>query len=122
MTTLGSKNVPASSVMDEIDRLNEQTLRLRANVKAQAGLPLDKAYSGYADPRYGDKSSPYYTGAHPVEGAPAFGTAGSGAIPNTATASAPATIKGPEDIAKLPHGTPFTIPDGPNKGRVGYAQ
>ena len=122
MTNLGSKNVPASSVMDEIDRLKEQTLRLRANVKAQAGLPLDKEYSGYADPRYGDKSSPYYTGAHPVEGAPAFGTAGTGALPNTATASAPVSIKGPEDIAKLPHGTPFVIPDGPNKGKTGYAQ
>ena len=122
MSTLGSKGQGAEAIDAEVARLKEQTLRLRANVKAQAGLPLDKEYSGYADPRYGDKSSPYYTGAHPVEGAPAFGTAGSAAIPGTATASAPTTIKGPEDIAKLPHGTPFVIPDGPNKGKTGYAQ
>ena len=122
MSTLGNKGQGAEAIDAEVARLKEQTLRLRANVKAQAGLPLDKEYSGYADPRYGDKSSPYYTGAHPVEGAPAFGTAGTGAVPNTATASAPVSIKGPEDIAKLPHGTPFVIPDGPNKGKTGYAQ
>ena len=34
----------------------------------------------------------------------------------------PATISGPGDIAKLPHGQPFIIPSGPNQGKIGYAQ
>jgi len=40
----------------------------------------------------------------------------------TATANAPATVQGPGDIAKLPRGTPFIIPSGPNQGKTGYAQ
>jgi hypothetical protein len=35
---------------------------------------------------------------------------------------APATVSSPEDVAKLPHGTPFIIPSGPNQGKTGYAQ
>ena len=56
MTNLGSKNLPPGSVMDEINRLADQTKRIRANVTASSGRPLDSNLSGYADPRYFDKS------------------------------------------------------------------
>ena len=117
MTNLGSKNLPPGSVMDEINRLADQTKRIRANVTASSGRPLDKDLSGYADPRYFDKSSPYYTGATTTKDAPAPGSMGTGALPG-----APAVIQSPGDIAKLAPGTPFTIPDGPNKGKTGYAR
>jgi hypothetical protein len=35
---------------------------------------------------------------------------------------APVEITGPDDIKKLKRGTPFVIPEGPNKGKIGYAQ
>ena len=97
MTTLGNKQLPADAVTKEVERLKEQALRLGANVKAQAGLPLDKAYSGYADPRYFDKSSPYYTGATRRRDAPAPGTGAPGRRPARATGR-PSRVR--KDIAK----------------------
>lgn len=117
MTSLGSKAMPSGSIMPEIDRLKDQSLRIRANVMAASGRTLPPEYSGYADPKYFDKSSPYYSGATVAKDAPPPGSQGS------ATAgSGPTVIRGPEDIAKLPHGAPFIIPSGPNKGKTGYAQ
>jgi hypothetical protein len=40
----------------------------------------------------------------------------------SATGQPPVAISGVEDISKLQPGTPFIIPSGPNKGKVGYAQ
>lgn len=34
----------------------------------------------------------------------------------------PVAVQSAADIAKLPRGTPFIIPSGPNKGKTGYAQ
>ena len=55
--------------------------------------------------------------------------AGLGKAPEEGAAQAPASedrapvqITGPDDIKKLKRGTPFVIPEGPNKGKIGYAQ
>ena len=75
MTNLGSKNLPPGSVMDEINRLADQTKQIRATVTASSGRPLDKDLSGYADPRYFDKSSPLLYGCDDNEkDAPAPGS------------------------------------------------
>jgi hypothetical protein len=42
--------------------------------------------------------------------------------PPPGPAGTPVQITGPADIAKLPKGTPFIIPSGPNQGKTGYAQ
>lgn len=48
--------------------------------------------------------------------------------PNAGTASSATDVQPrtdiltPDDVAKLPKGTPFIIPGGPNKGKIGYAQ
>lgn len=34
---------------------------------------------------------------------------------------APATVRTPDDVRRLPSGTPFIIPEGPHKGETGYA-
>jgi hypothetical protein len=45
-----------------------------------------------------------------------------GAKSNQSVSQEPVTITGPNDIKNLQRGTPFIIPSGPNKGKVGYAQ
>ena len=35
--------------------------------------------------------------------------------------AAPATVQTPDDVAKLPKGTPFVVPSGPHKGETRYA-
>ena len=79
MTTLGNKALPAEAVTQEFQRLSDQATRVQANIKASGGQPLDSTYSGYADPRYGDKIEPLlHRGASGRGGARAFGSAGSG--------------------------------------------
>jgi hypothetical protein len=44
------------------------------------------------------------------------------AVPAAAPQSgAPATVQTPDDVRRLPSGTPFIIPSGPHKGETGYA-
>ena len=40
----------------------------------------------------------------------------------TVSGQQPVTISNVDDVSKLKPGTPFTIPSGPNKGKIGYAQ
>jgi hypothetical protein len=42
--------------------------------------------------------------------------------PSEEAAVQPVTVTGVEDVKKLAPGTPFTIPSGPNKGKIGYAK
>ena len=85
-----------------------------ANVYATAGKQIPNQYAGMADPSYTSPTingtrNPYFTGATYEP-------------PQQTAQGPPATIQSPGDIAKLARGAPFTIPSGPNAGKVGYAQ
>jgi hypothetical protein len=115
MSTLGQKGLPPDAVTQELNRLRDSLTRVHANIKAQSGTPLDATYSGYADPRYFDKSSPYYSGATVTKGAPAPGSMGGGALPEAAGVNDLSKLAGNE-IGKaydaLPPGSTYVGPDG----------
>ena len=121
---LNANNGP-QGVQDALNAIKQKMAVAHAQVYATAGKQIPNQYAGLADSAYtsptlNGKPNPYYTGAT-YEPAP---QGGGGQQPSgqQGAGAQPATISGPSDIAKLPHGQPFIIPSGPNQGKIGYAQ
>jgi hypothetical protein len=89
-----------AGLQQALQNIKTKFLDAHATAEMAAGHKLTGELVGHGNRDLLDKNNPYYNGA---------------------TEEAPATISGPEDIAKLPTGTAFIIPSGPNKGRIGYA-
>jgi hypothetical protein len=108
-------------VQRALEAIKQKMAVAHAQVYATAGKEIPYQYAGLADSAYTSKTldngqpNPYYTGA---TYAPPPKAGGEGQGP----AGTSVTITGPDDIAKLPKGTPFIIPSGPNQGKTGYAQ
>jgi hypothetical protein len=86
-------------IKGELGRLTGVIQGARGNLMGAAGKAIPYKYNGLVDPTYFSPSSPVYNGAT-ME------------VPDT-------SIKSPGDVAKLPHGRAFVIPDG--SGAIGYA-
>lgn len=116
---LNPNNGP-QGVQQALQSIQQRLSALHANVYAAAGKEIPNQYSGMADPSYTSQTNqdgtpnPYFTGAT-YEKPPTQTAQGGGG-------GQPVQISGPGDIAKLPRGTPFIIPSGPNQGKIGYAQ
>ncbi len=94
---------PANSpeqVRQALTDLRNKFLDARATAEAAAGHKLTGPLVGHGSRDLLDPKNPYYNGA----------------------TEEVTRITSPEDISKLPHGTPFIIPSGPHKGETGYAQ
>ena len=99
MTNLDRPTNSQTVIDGELGRLKDLAYRGYATVTAAAGKQVPYKYKGLADPTYLNKSSPFYNG-------------GTEEAPDN-------TVRTEADIAKLPHGRAFVIPDG--SGRIGYA-
>ena len=113
LTNLTMRGGSPGDVQDELNRIQEMATRSRANVQAAAGKTLDAAHAGYADPQYFDPNDPFYSHATVAKGAPAPGSAGSGA---SSSAAAPPDLRQSSDVdgdyKKIPVGSVYIGPDG----------
>ena len=99
VSSLDNRSNSPEMITAELNRLNSTILGARANLMAAAGKEIPYRYKDLVDPSYLNSGSQVYNGAKVEQ-------------PDT-------TIKSPGDVAKLPHGRAFVIPDG--SGQVGYA-
>jgi hypothetical protein len=100
--SVSSLDKPANSpdmIKTELGRLSNVVHGARGNLMAAAGKAVPYKYNGLVDPTYLNPSSLVYNGAAMEK-------------PDT-------SIKSPADVAKLPPGRAFVIPDG--SGAIGYA-
>jgi hypothetical protein len=114
LTNLTQRGGSPGDVSTELDRLQEQAIRSRANVQAAAGKTLDSAHAPYADPQYFDQNDPFYSHATVAKGAGQPGTAGSGAASSGAAPQVDLrTSKDPQaDYNSVPVGSVYIAPDG----------
>jgi hypothetical protein len=97
-----ARNMSDDDVRNELSRLSETIKTARGNTFAAAGKEVPIEYQTKDLNRdFFDPHSTLHSGA---------------------TLAKAATVNSPDDIARLPHGTPFIIPSGPHKGETGYAQ
>ena len=98
MTAIDNPQVSPDFIKGEANRIMTTAQAARGNLMAAAGRQLPYKYNGLVDQSYLNKTSPLYNGAT-ME------------VPDT-------SIKTPADVAKLPPGRAFVLPDGSG---IGYA-
>jgi hypothetical protein len=119
MTPLTNFTQPYDKYMGQFDTFQNQLHKSIAN-NLGAAQELDAIPEQY---RFGPDGKPNVDQSYLPGGTLYEGRGGQWVNnPPPKQGGGPVAISGPADIAKLPRGTPFVIPSGPNQGKIGYAQ
>ena len=115
---LNNPSLPAAQINQQISDLYDKTMQAHADTYGAAGVPTPSDYYGRMDDNF-KKGGKLFRGASELTSP--GGASQAGAPQGPGGSQQPATVQTPADVAKLKSGTPFIIPDGPNKGKIGYA-
>ena len=115
-STLSNPSTPTDAITDQVGDLLNKTVTAHGNLYGAAGMPAPSNYYDAMDSQYKDKGK-LFAGSTRLDGG---GSSGPSAPPGPGGPQ-PVTVQTPDDVAKLKSGTPFIIPAGPNKGKIGYA-
>jgi hypothetical protein len=114
LSQINNTYLPAGAYRDQLDLLRSQLMRAKANAYGSAGLEPPDALAGMIDPSFYAQGGTLFGKTPPkqLQATPQGGQQQAGG---------PIAVMTPDDVRRLPSGTPFIVPSGPHKGETRYA-